>query len=288
MINTIRSMAPSTLNQHRSVAALHHVPTKFPFVLFDDVESDDLPKFKSIVARIVVKFPRRHDSQHFILQDITGSKIEAISYCDNVQRFDTLHQQGSTYTLYGVAFYVSWGPYLFRNFGHRLELTLATRTVVEPFHLPIQFPPYPKHLMPFHEVLQQPHKRFIDVIGIVIHLAPLEHIGGRPYREAILMDSRWDIIIVGIWPELLQRNALRWVLARENKSIIIGTMLRRNKLHRCLQTSDHSTVEFDPDHHTTQRLQTIRRSMIQNPRSALINNYLERRRAYLATVVPDV
>ncbi|XP_020395793.1 uncharacterized protein [Zea mays] len=142
--------------------------------------------------------------------------------------------------------------------------------------------------MPFHEVLQQPHKRFIDVIGIVIHLAPLEHIGGRPYREAILMDSRWDIIVVGIWPELLQRNALRWVLARENKSIIIGTMLRRNKLHRCLQTSDHSTVEFDPDHHTTQRLQTIRRSMIQNPRSALINNYLERRRAYLATVVPDV
>jgi hypothetical protein len=29
-----------------------------------------------------------------------------------------------------------------------------------------------------------------DIIGIVIHLAPLEHIGGRPYREAILMDSR--------------------------------------------------------------------------------------------------
>ncbi|AQK97789.1 hypothetical protein ZEAMMB73_Zm00001d011701 [Zea mays] len=143
----------------------------------------------SISQRIVVKFPRRHDSQHFILQDITGSKIEAISYRDNVQRFDTLLQQGSTYTLYGVAFYVSWGPYLFRNFGHRLELTLAIRTVVEPFHLPIQFPPYPKHLMPFHEVLQQPHKRFIDVIGIVIHLAPLEHIGGRSYREAILMDS---------------------------------------------------------------------------------------------------
>ncbi|AQK70325.1 hypothetical protein ZEAMMB73_Zm00001d016211 [Zea mays] len=43
--------------------------------------------------------------------------------------------------------------------------------------------------MPFHEVLQQPHKRFIDAIGIVIHLAPLEHIGGRSYREAILMDS---------------------------------------------------------------------------------------------------
>ncbi|KAL5647608.1 hypothetical protein ACJX0J_041963, partial [Zea mays] len=61
------------------------------------------------------------------------------------------------------------------------------------------------------------------VIGIVIHLAPLEHIFGRPYKEAILMDSicvrfysnnkcfiyRWDIIVVGIWPELLRGNALR-------------------------------------------------------------------------------
>ncbi|AQK68657.1 hypothetical protein ZEAMMB73_Zm00001d015322 [Zea mays] len=45
--------------------------------------------------------------------------------------------------------------------------------------------------MPFHEVYQQPHKTFVDVIGIVLHLEPLKHIGGRPYREAVLMDSRW-------------------------------------------------------------------------------------------------
>jgi hypothetical protein len=36
---------------------------------------------------------------------------------------------------------------------------------------------------------------------------------------------------MGIWPDLLQRNPLRWVLARDNKSIIIGTMMRRNKQH---------------------------------------------------------
>ncbi|AQK80616.1 hypothetical protein ZEAMMB73_Zm00001d036310 [Zea mays] len=151
--------------------------------------------------------------------------------------------------------------------------------------MPIQFPPYPKHLMPFAEVVQQSHKMFIDIIGIVIHLAPLEHIGGRPYREAILMDSRWDIIVVGIWPDLLQRNALRWVLARDNKSIIIETMLHRNKLHRCVQTSDHSTVHFYPDHHTKHRLQTIWRSLVQNLKTYFIDRYLERRRAYLATVI---
>jgi len=43
-------------------------------VLFDDIQDfNNLPHVKSIFARVVVKFPRRHDSQHFILQDITVS-----------------------------------------------------------------------------------------------------------------------------------------------------------------------------------------------------------------------
>ncbi|KAL5650179.1 hypothetical protein ACJX0J_027878, partial [Zea mays] len=92
------------------------------------------------------------------------------------------------------------------------------------------------------------------VIGIVLHLEPLKHIGGRPYREAVLMDSRWDLIIVGVWTDLLQRNALRWSLARVDKNIIIGTLLRCNHKHRCLETSDHSTIHFNPDHHTKYRL----------------------------------
>jgi hypothetical protein len=56
-----------------------------------------------------------------------------------------------------------------------------------------------------------------DVIGIVIHLEPLHHIGGRPYREAILMDSRSLIqcyIIfktMNIYLVLGFSNALRWV-----------------------------------------------------------------------------
>ncbi|AQK78616.1 hypothetical protein ZEAMMB73_Zm00001d035276, partial [Zea mays] len=92
---------------------------------------------------------------------------------------------------------------------------------------------------------------FPPCYGIVLHLEPLKHIGGRPYREAVLMDSRWDLIIVGVWTNLLQRNALRWSLARVDKKIIIGTMLRRNNNHGCLETSDHNTSHFNPDHHTT-------------------------------------
>ncbi|ONM63180.1 hypothetical protein ZEAMMB73_Zm00001d000321 [Zea mays] len=202
------------------------------FVLFDDIQDvNNLPQVKSVFARVVVKFPRRRNSQHYILQDITGSKIEAISNGNNVQRFDALLTQGCTYTLYRVAFCLNREELQFRNIGHGLELGLITHTIVDPFTKPIQFPPFPKYLMPFHEVYQQPHKTFVDVIGIVLHLEPLKHIGGRPYREAVLMDSRWDLIIVGVWTDLLQRNALRWSLARVDKNIIIGTLLRCNHNH---------------------------------------------------------
>uniref|UniRef100_A0A804NVR3 Uncharacterized protein n=1 Tax=Zea mays TaxID=4577 RepID=A0A804NVR3_MAIZE len=121
--------------------------------------------------------------------------------------------------------------------------------------------------MPFHDVYQQPHKTFVDIIGIVVHLEPLKYIGGRPYREA--------------------RNALRWALAKVDKNIIIATMMRRNNKYRCLETSDYSTIHFNPDHHTTSRLQIIRHSLIQNPRSRAINNFLENRQAQLTTMIPD-
>ncbi|KAL5647356.1 hypothetical protein ACJX0J_041711, partial [Zea mays] len=42
------------------------------FVLFDDIQDvNSLPQVKSVFARVVVKFPRRRNSQHYILQDIT-------------------------------------------------------------------------------------------------------------------------------------------------------------------------------------------------------------------------
>ncbi|AQL03719.1 hypothetical protein ZEAMMB73_Zm00001d046103 [Zea mays] len=141
--------------------------------------------------------------------------------------------------------------------------------------------------MSFHEVYQQPHKSFVDIIVIVLHLETLKHICGRSYREVVLMDSRWDLIVMGVWTDLLQRNALRWSLARVDNNIIIGTMLRLNNKHGCLETSDYNTVHFNPDHHTTYHLKSIRCSLIQNPRSRIIDRFLVNRRAHLATVISD-
>ena len=90
-------------------------------------------------------------------------------------------------------------------------------------------------------------------MGVVVHLEPLEHMGRRLYREVVLMDSRyfstsivrmhkqlrvlydkisrWDLIVVGVWCDHLNRNALRWELAKANNGIVIGTTLKHNPRH---------------------------------------------------------
>ena len=104
--------------------------------------------------------------------------MEASSRRNNVPRFDALLTQGCTYTLYRVAFCLNREELQFRNIGHGLELGLITHTIVDPFTKPIQFPPFPKYLMPFHEVYQQPHKTFVGnnpsfhIVYIYISLTP--------------------------------------------------------------------------------------------------------------------
>jgi hypothetical protein len=49
--------------------------------------------------------------------------------------------------------------------------------------------------------------------------------------QTINVFYRWDLIVVGVWTDLLQKNALRWSLARVDNNIIIGTMLRHNNKH---------------------------------------------------------
>ena len=40
---------------------------------------------------------------------------------------------------------------------------------MEPYTMPIQFPPYPKHLMSFHEVIEQPNKTLVGNDPSFVH-----------------------------------------------------------------------------------------------------------------------
>lgn len=95
------------------------------FKKFDDVNDLlELPRSWNVVVRIDVKFPvepRYHDKQHFIFVDINGTKVEAISYNNDVHQFDSLLQQGCIYTLRGVVFGTNWVKLNFGILGIKLS-----------------------------------------------------------------------------------------------------------------------------------------------------------------------
>ncbi|XP_062231937.1 uncharacterized protein LOC133930302 [Phragmites australis] len=153
--------------------------------------------------------------------------------------------------------------------------------------MPIQFPLYPKHLMPIHEVYRRPNKTFVDIAGVVVHWCKLEHVGNKkPYREVILMDERFNLIVVGIWSELLEQYTISLQSAGNNKHVIIGTMLKLNKRHRCLETSVHTSFAFNPTNLQTRKLHALQRSLVTGKWDLrFVNRFIEKRWAYLATVV---
>ncbi|KAJ1256563.1 hypothetical protein BS78_K004300 [Paspalum vaginatum] len=181
-------MAPVRIGQKKITTERQFCPR---FKRFDDVDEtfDLLLRTWSIVVRVEVKFPvepRYRDKQHFILVDTDGSKVEAIAYNNDVRRFDNLLHQGFNYTIHRVIFGINWGEVAFRNIAHRIELTLTSNTTVEPYTMPLCFPRCPRHLMPFHEVFQQPNRRLVDVMGIILCVEPVELIGRRRYRGPVI------------------------------------------------------------------------------------------------------
>ncbi|KAL6643884.1 hypothetical protein ACP70R_018650 [Stipagrostis hirtigluma subsp. patula] len=221
----------------------------------------DIDKPRSIIVRVEVKFPANFhgDEQHFIIMDIMGSKIEAIVLDTSVPRLNMLLSEGRSYVLHQVKFHPNCEDLLFRNIAHPYECIFNSHTTVEPYTEALQFPLHPRHLMPLDQVRGRPNKTFMDIAGIIVHWGQLEHLGHYPqrkaYREITLMDTSFNLIIVGIHSEYLTRHAISLPSAATNKQIVLGTMLKKNKRHACLETSRHTTLAFNPVHPATHGLQ---------------------------------
>ncbi|PWZ09163.1 hypothetical protein Zm00014a_000276 [Zea mays] len=140
-------MEPVVLNRERAAAdRLKRMP-----MLFDDYRDEDfygLPRKYGIVARVEVKFPiepRYRDRQHFILSDINGAKIEAItSWYETVKHFNNLLHEKHVYKMHNVKFGLHPGEFNLRHLNGPMELYLNQQTIVEPYIVPIQMAPFPK------------------------------------------------------------------------------------------------------------------------------------------------
>ncbi|PWZ52987.1 hypothetical protein Zm00014a_019757 [Zea mays] len=142
-------MEPVALNRERATAdRLKRIP-----MLFDDYRDKDfyeLSRKYSIVARAEVKFPiepRYRDRQHFVLSDINGAKIEAMTTrYETVKHFNSLLHEKHVYKMHNVEFGLDPGEFHFRHMSGPMELYLTQQTLMESYTVPIQMPPFPKHI----------------------------------------------------------------------------------------------------------------------------------------------
>ncbi|KAI4982666.1 hypothetical protein ZWY2020_023158 [Hordeum vulgare] len=257
-------MAPINLGCQRTFANFIKIPVK--------------PTTCSICVRIDVKFPVNPsgDRLHFILMDRIGAKIEAIvAGNDLVHKFDLTLHIGRKYIIYGVTIRPNFEELECRFINHTYECSFSARTFVE--SLSLEFPRYPKHLMSIHEVMRCPNKTFVDIVGIVVQYDDHQLIGRHPsaelYREVTFRDIWGKLIVVGISGGNLIQNSYRWSTTEGNKSIVLATMLRKNRKYdnRCifliltignLETSSYTTLAFNPDHPSARALDDIRQKII--------------------------
>ncbi|KAL5679670.1 hypothetical protein ACJX0J_006055, partial [Zea mays] len=167
------------------------------FRLFDDYREEDfygLPRKYSIVARVEVKFPKEprfRDRQHFVLSDINGAKIEAITYMyETVKHFDNLLHEKHVYKMHNVKFSLHPGEFNFRHLNGPMELCLDQQTIVEPYTVPIQMAPFPKQiLLNLADIAELPNRTLVDIMAVVVHLDTIQRTMWGPFRKIVIMDA---------------------------------------------------------------------------------------------------
>ncbi|ONM56643.1 hypothetical protein ZEAMMB73_Zm00001d021260 [Zea mays] len=275
-------MEPIVLNRERAATAQRK---RMP-MLFDDYHDEDfygLPRKYSIVARVEVKFPIEpcfRDRQHFILSDINGAKIEAITYMyETVKHFDNLLHEKHVYKMHNVKFSLHPGEFNFRHLNGHMELCLDQQTIVEPYTVPIQMVPFPKQiLLNLDDIAELPNRTLVDIMAIVVHLDTIHRTMWCPFRKIVIMDARGYLHIIKVWGDLLNKNALRWALAKEDYGIIIGTMFRRFRRQECLESSDHTAIHFNPLHHNTHHFGPIQKALVARNNRQFAVTFLEEQR----------
>ncbi|ONL97526.1 hypothetical protein ZEAMMB73_Zm00001d028977 [Zea mays] len=181
-----------------------------------------------------------------------GAKIEAITYMyETVKHFDNLLHEKHVYKMHNVKFGLHPGEFNFRHLNGLMELCLNQQTIVEPYNVPIQMASFPKQ--------------------IFLNLADIAELPNRTLVGGLYISLKFG-------GDLLNKNALRWALAKEDYGIIIRTMFRRFRRQECLEPSDHTAIHFNPFHHNTHYFGPIQKALMAWNNRQFAVTFLEEQR----------
>ncbi|PWZ19501.1 hypothetical protein Zm00014a_012869 [Zea mays] len=238
-------MEPAVLNRERvALDKKNRMP-----VLFDDYSDDDfygVQRKYSIVARIEVKFPiepRYRDRQHYILSDINGAKIEAIANrYEIVKYFNSLLHEKHVYKMHNVWFGLNPGAFNFRHLNGTMELYFTHQTIVEPYAVPVQMPPFPKHIfLNLDDIAELPNRTLVENKSVSNQLTIQQYTSNRSITTPIILNIRWDIMPVAnhsqtslaISLEVIKMNCSdQWSMLRSVRGKGIGKDMQRCPLNK--------------------------------------------------------
>ncbi|KAF2907977.1 hypothetical protein DAI22_12g141000 [Oryza sativa Japonica Group] len=188
----------------------------------------------------------------------TGSKMEAVVSGELATRFQNILIVGRNYTIYGVYFQPNYWKLNFRAIKRQYECFFTGNTIVESYNQPLQFPIYPKQLTEFGELSAYYNKMFVDIAGVIVYLGPLQCVSNRLYKEVTLVDTRCQLVVIGVYANHLTTHVLQWASTFANNHVVVGTMLQLDRTYWCLESSDHSQFHFNPSFHALNELHNFR------------------------------
>ncbi|XP_066356052.1 uncharacterized protein [Miscanthus floridulus] len=156
-----------------------------------------------------------------------GTKMEAVAYGNQTMRFDHLLRIGECYDFMRVDFAPTHvGPlgYIFRLCAdYFMVLSLQSMANAPPRELWIC--QCPRTFMEFEDVYAQAEYFFTDVIGIVVHVSNSrgrDDVWMRPYRYVVLMNERYNCIIITVKYTHICHHLSEWRRAASELRVLAG------------------------------------------------------------------
>uniref|UniRef100_I1R8W2 Uncharacterized protein n=1 Tax=Oryza glaberrima TaxID=4538 RepID=I1R8W2_ORYGL len=215
----------------RAIPAVSPRPVVHRFKHFDNVEFEDCMVDRAFNVIVM------------------GSKMEAVVSSELTTRFQNILIVGRNYTIHGVYFQPNYWKLNFRAIKRQYECFFTRNTIVESYNQPLHFSIYPKQLTEFGELSAYYNKMFVGL---------LQCISNRLYREVTLVDTRCQLVVIGVYANHLTTHMLQWASTFANNHVVVGTMLQLDRTYWCLESSDHSQFHFNPSFHALNELHNFR------------------------------
>ncbi|EEE53282.1 hypothetical protein OsJ_36235 [Oryza sativa Japonica Group] len=97
------------------------------------------------------------------------------------------------------------------------------------------------------------HSEAHDIAGVIVYLGPLQCVSNRLYKEVTLVDTRCQLVVIGVYANHLTTHVLQWASTFANNHVVVGTMLQLDRTYyfRWFVVNGEVNLSFVDRYHVT-------------------------------------